>query len=74
MPSPMTSHEALQLTATFAMTADRIRAADGAFAVRANICETASRVAFLRAHLLAKREEILPLFGDTLRRALFAVA
>jgi hypothetical protein len=72
--SHLTSHEALQLTATFAFTADRMRAADQSFGVRASICETASRVAFLRAHMIAKREEILPVFGDNFRRAVFAVA
>lgn len=70
----MTSQEGLELTARFAFTADRMRAADQSFVVRANICETASRVAFLRAHKIAKREEILPVFGDSFRRAVFAIA
>jgi len=70
----LTSHEALRLTATFAFTADRMRAADDAFEIRAQICETASRVAFLRAHMISKREEILPPLGETCRRAVFAVA
>ena len=70
----LTSQEALRLTATFAFTADRIRVADHSFEIRAQICDTASRVAFLRAHLIAKREEILPALGETFRRAVFAVA
>jgi hypothetical protein len=73
MLSQLTSQEALQLTASFAFTADRMREADHSFAVRANICETASRVAFLRAHIIARQEEILPGFGECLRRAVFAV-
>jgi hypothetical protein len=70
----LTSQEALRLTANFAVTADRMRTADESFEIRASICETASRVAFLRAHLIARREEIFPAFGGTLRRASFASA
>jgi hypothetical protein len=70
----LTSQEALRLTATFAFTADRMRTTDETFAVRARICETASRVAFLQAHRIAQREEILPRMGETFRRAIFAVA
>jgi len=73
MLSQLTSQEALRLTANFACTADRLRETDRAFAIRANICETASRVAFLRAHLIARQEEILPGFGECLRRAVFAL-
>jgi hypothetical protein len=58
MPLQLSSQEALKLTASFAFTADRMRAADEALKVRASICETASRVAFLTAHRLAKREEV----------------
>ena len=72
--SHLTSHEALKLTATFAFTADRMRAANQEFATRANICETASRVAFLRAQSIAKREQILPNLGECYRRAVFTVA
>lgn len=74
MSLQLTSQEALRLTANFAFTADRMRAADHAFEIRAQICETASRVAFLRAHIIAGRAEILPPFGETFRRAVFAVA
>jgi hypothetical protein len=70
----LTSQEALRLTSSFAFTADRMRAADHSFEIRARICETASRAAFLRAHLIAKREEILPPLGESFRRAVFAVA
>jgi len=74
MSSHLTSQEALRLTATFAFTADRMRATDAEFAVRTKICETASRVAFLRAHRISQREEILPRLGETFRRAIFAIA
>jgi hypothetical protein len=74
MYSPLTCHEALRLTAAFALTADRMRTADNTCELRTRICETASRVAFLRAHRIAQREEITPRVGETLRRAIFAVA
>jgi hypothetical protein len=51
-----------------------MRAADHSFEIRVQICETASRFAFLRAHVIAKREEILPPLGESFRRAVFAVA
>ncbi len=70
----LTSHEALRLTAHFAFTADRMRSVDQSLERRANICETASRVAFLRAHVIAKREQIFPTFGESHRRAVFSVA
>jgi hypothetical protein len=72
--SLLTSHQALQLSASFAFTADRMRASDGDFQLRARLCEIASRVAFLRAHVIARDEEIRPAFGDSFRRASFAVA
>lgn len=71
--SMLTSHEALKLTATFAFTADRMRT-DESLQRRASICETASRVAFLRAHLIAKQEQVFPLVGESYRRAVFSVA
>jgi len=74
MSSQLTSQEALKLTASFAFTADRMRAADRAFEIRASICDTASRVAFLRAHRIANREQIVPTFGETFRRAIFVTA
>lgn len=74
MSLQLTSQEALVLTAAFAFTADRMRAAEGLFETRASICDAASRVAFLKAHLIAKREEVFPVLGDTFRRAAFAVA
>jgi len=66
MSSELTSQEALRLTATFACTADRMRTIDAAFAVRTKICETASRVAFLRAHRITQREEIFPQMGENI--------
>ena len=72
--SHLTSHEALRLTANFAFTADRMRAADQDLAMRASICETASRIAFLRAHSIARREQILPNLGECYRRAIFGIA
>jgi len=74
MSPQLTCHEALQLTASFACTADRMRASNGTCEIRTRICETASRVAFLRAHLMAQREEMVPLLGHTFRRASFAIA
>jgi hypothetical protein len=73
MLSPLTSHEALMLTTHFAFTADRMRATDKSFEVRASICETASRIAFLRAQMIARKEEFLPVLGEAFRRAAFAV-
>lgn len=73
MSLQLTSQEALRLTASFAFTADRMRAADHSFEIRAQICETAIHVAFLRARLI-EREEILPLLGESFRRVVFAVA
>ncbi len=68
----LTSHEALQLTATFAFTAEYLRSQNAQADLRARICETASRVAFLRAHILAKHEELRPALGQPSRRAIFA--
>ncbi len=71
----LSSHEALKLTASFACAAERIRSAEEAeVQARATLCEIASRVAFLRAHKLAKGEEIRPILGETFRRAAFAIA
>jgi len=70
----LTSHEALALTAKFVLTADRMRSVDSGLQIRAKVYETASRIAFLRAHLLARSEETRPKFGEFFRRAAFAVA
>ena len=72
--SQLTSHDALRLTATFAFTADRMRAANQELGTRASICETASRIAFLRAQSIAKREQILPSLGQCYRRAVYSIA
>jgi hypothetical protein len=50
-----------------------MRATDKSFEVRASICETASRIAFLRAQMIAQKEEFLPGWGEAFRRAAFAV-
>jgi len=68
------SHEALELTASFSFTADRLRAEEGELQLRARICETASRVAFLKASILARDEEVRPTFGQLFRKGVFAVA
>ena len=71
----LTSAQALQLAADFALAADYIRVAEAADAeARASFLETASRAAFLKAQAIAKDEEIRPGFGQILRRAAFAVA
>jgi hypothetical protein len=71
--SLLSSHEALQLTATFAVTAERMRADQEAQAL-ASLYERASRVAFLKAHVIAREEEVRPVFGQSSQRALFASA
>lgn len=72
--SCLTPHEALQLTATFAFTADYLRSSNTNTEMQARIYETASRVAFLRASLLARHEGARPKFGEISRRAIFATA
>jgi len=67
-------HEALQLAADFARRAERMRADDAAdFQTKVDLYETASRVAFLKAHVIAKEEEVRPVPGQSFRRAAFAV-
>ena len=73
MPA-LTSHEALQLTASFAITAERMKTANVHFCGRAAMFETASRVTFLKAHVIAKKEEMAPRLSETRRRAVFAIA
>ncbi len=70
----LTSHDALQLASTFVVIADRMRAVDADLGSRAQLCDLASRVAFMRAQVLAKNEEIRPVFGAVHRRAIFAIA
>jgi hypothetical protein len=71
----LTSTQALQLAADFAVTADYIRATDVTNSeARASFLEMASRAAFLKAQVIAKDEEIRPVFGHSFRRAAFAVA
>jgi len=72
--SCLSSQQALELTAAFTRIAERMRAGDADFQTRANMCEMASRIAFLKAGILAREEEMRPLFGQIFRRAAFAVA
>lgn len=71
--SSLSSHEALQLTATFAFTAERMRAHAHSH-TRASLYDRASRVAFLKAHIIARHEQVRPVFGQSFRRSLFASA
>lgn len=71
----LSSQQALKLAADFALAAEQMRVNNEVdFQSRANLYETASRVAFLRAHGIAKDEEMRPVFGECYRRAAFAVA
>ena len=71
----LTAQQALDLAADFALTADYVRATDATDSqIRAKFLETASRAAFLRAHAIARQEEVRPVFGEAFRRAVFAVA
>ncbi len=71
----LSSTQALHLAAAFALTADYIREASAAdFPANVNFYETASRAAFLRAHVIARDEEVRAAFGEGFRRAAFAVA
>jgi hypothetical protein len=68
----LTSQQALQFAADYARIAEQMRAAD--FHMRASIYEMASRAAFLKAHVIAKDEEMRPVFGESSRRAAYAIA
>lgn len=71
----LTSAQALQLAADFALAADHLRAANTSDSeAKASFLETASRAAFLKAQAIAKDEEIRPVFGQIFRLAAFAVA
>jgi hypothetical protein len=72
MPA-LTFHEALLLTARFALTAERMKTAELSCCGRVAMLEAASRVSFLKAHLIARKEESAPLLGEICRRAVFAV-
>lgn len=72
--SCLTSCQALELTANFAFTAAHMRAAGAEFQEQARLYETASRIAFMKAHMIAKNEEIRPVIGQASYRAVFAVA
>jgi len=73
MSLELTSREALQLAAAFAYAAERMRAAEAGSEIRAKICESASRIALLRAHQLAKREEPYPPLSHAFPLVIFAV-
>lgn len=71
----LTSQQALQLAADFAITAERLRAETAPdFQNRANFYESACRVAFLRADVIARNEDTRPAFGQAFRRTAFATA
>jgi hypothetical protein len=73
--APLTSQQALQLAFEFALTAENMRSSDGAdVQIAVDLYETASRVAFLKAGVIARDEEVRPVFGQTLRPAAFAQA
>jgi hypothetical protein len=66
----LTSREALQLAADFALKAECMRSDDATdFQTKVELYETASRVALLRAHMVANEEEVRPVVGKSLRRA-----
>jgi hypothetical protein len=68
----LTSQQALQFAADYARIAEQMRAAD--LHMRASVYEMASRAAFLKAHVIAKDEEMRPVFGESSRRAAYAIA
>jgi hypothetical protein len=71
----LTSQEALQLAADFALKAEYMRNDDAADSrVKADLYETASRVATMRAQMSAKGEQARPLLGINHRRATLVVA
>lgn len=72
--SPLTSCQALELSAYFVFISERMRAADSELETRTSLWERASRVAFLRAQAIARDEEARPTFGTIFRHASFAVA
>jgi hypothetical protein len=70
----LTSRDALQLAADFALKAEYMRADHAAdFQTKADLYDTASRVAFLRAHVIAEDEAVRPVVGKNFCRAALAV-
>ena len=70
----LTSRDALELAADFALKAEHVRVDDAAdFQTKADLYETASRVQFLRAHRIAEDEAVRPVVGNNFCRAAFAV-
>jgi hypothetical protein len=71
----LTAQQALQLAAYFLHAADYMNAQNTPNSqTRLKLLETASRAAFLRAHAIARQEEVRPVLGESIRRATFAVA
>ena len=68
---PLSSREALNLCVIFAGIASQLRAA-GTNSVEAGMYETASRVAFLKAHVLSSNERPRQVFGEPLPAATYA--
>jgi hypothetical protein len=70
----LNSRQAIQLAADFALTANYMKTAgDCDFQARVSLCEKASRIAFLKAHILAESEEERALSGESFN-SVFAVA
>ena len=67
----LSSREAVNLSVIFAGIASQLRAAD-ANSAEAGMYETASRVAFVKAHVLSSLERPRPVFGEPLRVATYA--
>lgn len=71
----LSSTQALKLAADFAQVAEQMRAADGSdLQPLIALYEKASRVAFLRAHVISRDEETRPHFGQSMHRAVFSIA
>lgn len=68
----LTSGQALQLAAEFAVAAQHMR--DRSLESRANVCDIASRVALLKAQIIGRTERARPRFGETFSHTMFAGA
>ena len=70
----LTSREAFQLAAEFALKAHYMRADDASdFQTKVDLYETASRVAVLRARAIGTAEDVHPVVGRSSVRAAFPV-
>ncbi|HEY6767070.1 MAG TPA: hypothetical protein VI386_20105 [Candidatus Sulfotelmatobacter sp.] len=72
--SELTSSQALQIAADFALASECMKQAGPGIASRTRICELATRIALLRAPVLAKAEFARPFFGESLGQSMFASA